>query len=111
MIPSVYIITSLQPRPLKISFAFLVYMFKSNHLPNSFFFQLIVTYLRQKLTDKRCDLLGNNEAVQIVAKHLVDMIIMSYRFDNDLVPERGIGKIFDAVSLVHFYKVLYAFMK
>lgn len=34
-----------------------------------------------------------------VAQQMVDMIVMSYRFDNNLVPERGIGKIFDAVIL------------
>lgn len=51
--------------------------------------KLILDYLRDKLN---CGSLKN---VEIVARLLFDMILVSYRFDNELNPERGIGKIFD----------------
>ncbi|TRY63560.1 hypothetical protein TCAL_08697 [Tigriopus californicus] len=51
--------------------------------------KLILDYLRDKLS---CGSLKN---VETVARLLFDMILVSYRFDNELNPERGIGKIFD----------------
>ncbi len=61
--------------------------------------KLILEYLQRKL-DKSGDgksvfSRGNN--VRLVARLLVDMIVVSYRFDNELSRDRGIGKIFDSV--------------
>ncbi len=55
-------------------------------------FQLILEYLKHKL-----DTVSDN-CYQLVARLLVDMVIMSYRFENDLNPKRGIGKILDLVK-------------
>ncbi len=52
-------------------------------------------YLQRKLDGAAKGFAPGN--VTLVARLLIDMIVISYRFDNELSRERGIGKIFDAV--------------
>ena len=57
--------------------------------------KLIMEYLQRKLDGAAKGFAPGN--VTLVARLLIDMIVISYRFDNELSRERGIGKIFDAV--------------
>jgi len=41
--------------------------------------------------------------VRQVALHLVEMLVVSHKFDNDFTPERGIGKVFDAICNYHIF--------
>ncbi len=53
--------------------------------------QLILEYLQRKLSEET---LHN---IDLVGRLLFDMIIMAYRFENELSDDKGIGKIFDQV--------------
>lgn len=55
------------------------------------FRKLIMEYMKSKL-DSRCPIMFVE-----VARILIDMIKVSYRFENELCAEKGIGKIFDMV--------------
>jgi len=59
--------------------------------------KLILEYLRAKLVAAAGDDEDTYGEVHDVGQRLIDMIVMSYRFDNDMTAERGIGKIFDAI--------------
>ena len=40
-----------------------------------------------------------DQFVDDVGRLLFDMIVMSFTFENDIAPSRGIGKVFDDVSV------------
>ena len=63
------------------------------YLHLNYYPQLILDYLKNKLDTEERDQFSE------VARLLIDMIKVSYRFDNDLCEGRGIGKILDVVII------------
>lgn len=60
----------------------------------SFSFQLISHYLQGKIDS------GSKQEVQLVGKLLIDMILVSHKFNNELAASKGIGKVFHLVGSV-----------
>ena len=54
--------------------------------------QLIMTYIGDMIVTE------DEEKLEVAARLVTDMIIMSHRFDNELSCKKGIGKVFDQVS-------------
>ena len=64
----------------------------SNIIPVIFFSgQLILHYIGKMILEEKYE-----KATLL----LLDMIIMSDRFDNELTSEKGVGKVFDKVRLL-----------
>jgi hypothetical protein len=40
---------------------------------------------------------GDEDKIGHAAKLIVNMIVMSHKFDNELSHEKGVGKVFDTV--------------
>lgn len=56
--------------------------------------QLILHYIGDMINDEEDDQLEKG------AKMVIDMIIMSHRFQNELTGEKGIGKVFNKLCVI-----------
>jgi len=59
-----------------------------------FIFQLIVFYITKKLDT------GNSKDFAFAVQYMVKMVITSFKYDNKLLPDRGVGKVFDQVNFL-----------
>ncbi len=58
--------------------------------------QLIVFYITRKFDT------GQPKDFSFAVTYTVKMILTSYKYDNRLLPDRGVGKVFDQVNFVTY---------
>merc|ERR1711994_426336 len=64
---------------------------------------LILHFIQSKLKT------GKEEQIKQAGSILVDMVVISHKFDNTIEPDKGIGKVFDIISAyqkhmgIHYY--------